>query len=50
MQHGITVEDLESNQMFAEGLICKDLTIEADNHRSKKNLVDFLKEQRARTE
>ena len=42
---GITVEDLESNQMFAEGLVCKDLTIEADNHRSKKNLVDFLKEQ-----
>jgi carbamoyl-phosphate synthase small subunit len=42
---GITIEDLESTQMFAEGLICKDLTIEADNHRSEKNLIDYLKEQ-----
>ena len=42
---GITIDDLESEYMFAEGLICKDHIPEPDNFRSKKSLTAFLKEQ-----
>ena len=43
---GITEEDLESSFMFAEALICKELSPVFDNHRAKQSLVDYLKGQK----
>ena len=42
---GITREDLESHKMFAEGMICKNISLIPDNHRSKISLDCYLKEQ-----
>ena len=42
---GITVEDHESDAMFANGLICKELSKTSDNHRSRKDLREYLVEQ-----
>lgn len=42
---GITIEDLQSNTMFAESLICKNFSPVADNFRSKLSLDDYLKEE-----
>lgn len=43
---GITREDLESHKMFAEGIICKNVSLIPDNHRSKISLDSYLKEQK----
>ena len=42
---GITREDLESHKMFAEGMICKNVSLIPDNFRSKLSLDSYLKEQ-----
>lgn len=39
---GITVEDLESKHMFAEAMICKNISFIPDNFRAKYSLHDFL--------
>lgn len=41
---GMTEFDLESKTMAAEGFICKDFSLVADNHRSQKDLESFLHE------
>jgi carbamoyl-phosphate synthase small subunit len=43
---GITIEDLESNKMYAEGIICKNASLIPDNHRSRITLDSYLKEQK----
>lgn len=43
---GINFEDLESKQMYAEALICKNIPAYADNYRSKKSLHEFLYHQK----
>lgn len=43
---GITIEDLESNKIYAEGMICKNVSLVPDNHRSKISLDSYLKEQK----
>lgn len=43
---GITIEDLESNKMYAEAMICKNISMIRDNHRSKVTLETYLKEQK----
>jgi carbamoyl-phosphate synthase small subunit len=43
---GITIEDLESNKMYAEGMICKNVSLIPDNHRSRFSLDSYLKEQK----
>lgn len=42
---GINREDLESNKMYAEGMICKNVSFLPDNHRAKVSLDSYLKEQ-----
>lgn len=39
---GITVFDLESKAMAAEGMICKDFSSVSDNHRAQESLENFL--------
>ncbi len=41
---GITIEDLESPQMYAEALLCKNICFTPDNYRSKMSLEKFLQE------
>ena len=43
---GITIEDLESNKMYAEGMICKNVSLVPDNQRSRLSLESYLKEQK----
>ncbi|BBH54325.1 glutamine-hydrolyzing carbamoyl-phosphate synthase small subunit [Fluviispira sanaruensis] len=42
---GINFEDLESSQMQAEALICKDISQIPDNYRAKLSLDEYLKKQ-----
>ncbi|WP_186648312.1 glutamine-hydrolyzing carbamoyl-phosphate synthase small subunit [Fluviispira vulneris] len=42
---GINFEDLESSQMQAEALICKDISLIPDNYRAKLSLEEYLKKQ-----
>lgn len=42
---GITDDDHESRAMFAGGMICKELSRISDNHRSRRDLREFLKAQ-----
>ncbi len=39
---GITIDDLESKHMFAEAIICKNISFFPDNYRAKYSLHDFL--------
>ncbi len=43
-KYGTNDEDVESSQIFAMGLIIRDLSVVASNFRSTKTLSDFLKE------
>lgn len=43
---GINLDDLESKHMYAEALICKNISSYADNYRSKKSLHEFLYHQK----
>ena len=42
---GITIEDLQSKHMFAESLICKDLSSIPDNFRSKSSIEEYLEKE-----
>ncbi|MES2614895.1 MAG: glutamine-hydrolyzing carbamoyl-phosphate synthase small subunit [Bdellovibrionota bacterium] len=41
---GITMEDLESSHMYAEAILCKNISVTPDNYRSKMSLEKFLQE------
>ncbi len=43
---GITLDDLESNKMYAEGIICKNVSLIPDSHRSRISLGSYLKKQK----
>jgi len=39
---GVNIEDIESNQVFASGLVIRDLSLAASNWRSTQSLSDYL--------
>lgn len=41
---GITLDDLESNEMYAEAILCKNISTVPDNFRSEISLEKFLQE------
>ena len=40
---GVNLEDIESNQVFASGLVIRDLSLVVSNFRSTQSLPDYLK-------
>jgi carbamoyl-phosphate synthase small subunit len=43
--YGINTEDIEARQVFAAGLVVKDMALLASNFRSQRTLADYLKQQ-----